>query len=376
MSASQAHLLSLTARLHDVEAEAQSILQAKLRLTDAEDEAYQAYLAALDATQITGNVLNGAEKTKVFATFQNLSGGYQNMILAGEGQLAYGLVNEDSGQLYVDEAMYQAYKNYKGDDSDEFALSRLGYSADEIAAFTEYRKTKGTFYPLENATDTSNSVKLKLVNPNDTYDTKSRYYTRSDDGNGYKEIKDVAKYVNNGAFTTDAINLYVEMAPEDTTEPNAQIVDYYNMLNKLGTSEGQYYKNTYEMIKNQGGCEILDKECQNNSEWLTSMVSFGKVGIYTLSEDKGSESGYKMERTSTSSSSTLSDTSVTSMDSTELKRAEAEYNKTLKDLDKKDTQFDLTLEDLELERNTITTEMDQVKTVIKENVDRTYGVFG
>ena len=71
----------------------------------------------------------------------------------------------------------------------------------------------------------------------------------------------------------------------------------------------------------------------------------------------------------------MNDTTVTSIDNTELKRAEAEYNRELKAINKKDTQFDLALEDLETERTAITTEMEAVRTVIDDNVKRTFGVF-
>jgi hypothetical protein len=129
------------------------------------------------------------------------------------------------------------------------------------------------------------------------------------------------------------------------------------------------------MITLQGGCEELDADLQNNSIWLTDAVANGNVGIYTLSKDAGAERGYKMEMTSTSSSTIINDTAVAAIDKTELKRAEAEYNKELNELKKRDTQFDLALEDLETERNAITTEMDCVKTVMEENAERTFGTF-
>lgn len=381
MAASQARLLSLTARLNDVEFEAQSIEYAKLKLADARDSAYQRYLSALDAQQITGSIMNGIETSKVFATFKNLAGGWENMILPESGTLGYGLVNQKTGNLYVDRAMYDAYGAYNGEDSEEFALQRLGYSADEIAAYTKHKETKGTFYPLENATPEGASTRIISVNPaSDTYNPSGRYYTASADGNGYTEVKSMTNYLTtdangNKVFNESASNLYSELPLEDTRTPNAVIVDYYKMYNELLSAEGQYYKNTFEMIKLQGGCEVLDASCQNDSEWLTDAVSSGNVGIYTLSKDAGAESGYRMEMTSTANSTTLNDTAVSAMDNTELKRAEAEYNKELSELKKKDTQFDLTLEDLETERTAITTEMDCIKTVIEENADRTFGTF-
>lgn len=382
LSASQAQLLALTARLHDVEFEAQSILRAKLKLADCEDAAYEKYLAALDATQITGSVMSGTNTAQVFATYKNLSGGWENMILNDSGTIAYGLVNQDSGYLYVDESMYNAYHEYKGNDSDEFALKRLGYSTDEINAYVKHRDTKGTFYPMENTSETSAATRIIEVNSSsDTYNPSGRYYVKKEDGKGYTEVKSMSEYLSTDAegnqkFNSNAGKLYTEMSPEDTRTASAVVVDVYKMRNELVSSEGQYYKNTFEMIKNRGGCQVLEKEYQNNSEWLTSMVGYGKVGIYTLSEDVSAERGYKMQQTSTSTSTILCDTSVTSMDNTELKRAEAEYNKELKDLSKKDTQFDLALEDLETERTAITTEIESVRTVIDDNIKRTFGIFG
>lgn len=381
MAASQAQLLALTARLHDVEFEAQSILRAKLKLADCEDEAYQRYLAALDATQITGSIMSGTNTAKVFATFKNLSGGWENMIMNDTGTIGYGLVNQKTGNLYVDAAMFNAYNEYRGNDSDEFALKRLGYTDDEINAYTKHRDTKGTFYPVENAAETGATNKLIQVSSSDTYNPGGRYYTKNADGNGYSEVSSMADYLRtdangNKSFNTKASELYTEMTSDDTRTPSAVVVDVYKMRNELISAEGQYYKNTFEMIKNRGGCEVLDKQYQNDSDWLTSMVGYGNVGIYTLSKDETASRGYKMEQTSTSTSTILCDTAITSMDNTELKRAEAEYNKELKDLNRKETQLDLNLEDLETERTAITTEIDSVKQIIDDNIDRTFGIFG
>ena len=52
MAASQARLLTITARMHDVEYAAQSIQNAKVALATQSDEAYKAYMEALDATKI------------------------------------------------------------------------------------------------------------------------------------------------------------------------------------------------------------------------------------------------------------------------------------------------------------------------------------
>ena len=386
MAASQARLLTLTARLHDVEFEAQTIQNAKLKLADTEDAIYQKYLDALDATQITGKIMNGIETSQVFATFDNLCGGWENMILKNQGILAYGLVNQKTGKLYVDEEMYNAYNEFQGTDSDEFALKQLGYSEDEISAYIRHRDTKGSFYNMPNSSETSAATKIRSVDTSlgDTYSPAKRYFTASVDDQGvtcYKEVTDMGNYLTTNAdgsktFNENATALFVSMDENDTNEATATIVDFSRMRNELISEQGQYYKNTFEMIKNRGECEVLEAEYQNNSEWLTNMVAYGNVGIYTLAEDEAAPRGYKMEMTSTSTNTILSDTAVSSMDNTELKKAEAEYNKELKKINKKDTMYDLELEKLETERSAITTEMDSLRTVIDENIDRTFGTFG
>ena len=55
MAASQARLLTITARMHDIEYQAQSIQNAKIELATQSDEVYQDYLKALDATTLTIN---------------------------------------------------------------------------------------------------------------------------------------------------------------------------------------------------------------------------------------------------------------------------------------------------------------------------------
>ncbi len=385
MAASQARLLSLTARLHDVEFEAQSIQQAKLALADQEDAVYQRYLDALDASVITGQMMVGTEKATIPATFKNLCGGWENMLATGEGRIAYGIVNQKSGNLYVTQEVYDAYNKYSGKDPEEFALQMLGFSEAEIEAYIKHRDTKGTFYPLSDTESATNALKLKKVDPStDEYTEANKYYTLNAETGGYEEVEDMALYTSKDEtsktiFNEEALSsvtLYTEIGEEDTsTTAEAVVIDVSAIQEKLTSSEGEYYKNTFAMISECGGCEVIPEDCVNNSEWLTTMVEQGEIGIYVLTEEETEEDGYHFEQISTSSDVMLTDTSVSSLDSTELKKAEAEYNKDLKAINRKDTQYDTALEELETERSAITTEIDSIRTVIDENVERTFGVF-
>ena len=62
-------------------------------------------------------------------------------------------------------------------------------------------------------------------------------------------------------------------------------------------------------------------------------------------------------------------------DDIELKKAEAKYEADMRKINQKDKKFDTDLAALEAERNAIKTEMDTLKSVAKDNVDRTYKLF-
>ena len=66
-------------------------------------------------------------------------------------------------------------------------------------------------------------------------------------------------------------------------------------------------------------------------------------------------------------------------DETRLKKAEAKYEADMRKIDAKDKKFDTDLAameaEMEAERNAIKTEIDTLKTVAKDNVDRTFKLF-
>ena len=57
------------------------------------------------------------------------------------------------------------------------------------------------------------------------------------------------------------------------------------------------------------------------------------------------------------------------------KKAEAKYEADMRKIDAKDKKFDTDIAALEQERNAIKTEIDTLKTVAKDNVERTFKLF-
>jgi len=62
-------------------------------------------------------------------------------------------------------------------------------------------------------------------------------------------------------------------------------------------------------------------------------------------------------------------------DETLLKKAEAKYEASMAKIDAKDKKFDTDIASLDNERTAIKTEIDTLKTVAKDNVDRTFKLF-
>ena len=107
MAASQARLLTITARMHDVEYQAQSIQNAKVQLATKSDEVYQDYLEALDATTLTVKDSNG---NTISANFNNLWG--RNAVDTVINKYA---IQDEHGNLIVSEDIKEAYDNYMTD---------------------------------------------------------------------------------------------------------------------------------------------------------------------------------------------------------------------------------------------------------------------
>ena len=121
----------------------------------------------------------------------------------------------------------------------------------------------------------------------------------------------------------------------------------------------------YQVIK--GGYIIVEDEQASSTEWLTNMIN-GGFAIFTQydSEEKN------LFETNIATNVSLQEVT----DKTEIKKAEAEYEASMRKIDAKDKRYDVELAALENERNAIKTEMETLKTVIKDNVDRTFKLFG
>lgn len=386
MAASQARLLSITARIHDVEYQAQSIQNAKVQLSTQQDQVYNEYMEALDAEVLTFKMIDDGYTSTVVANYNNLFS--INAADSSDGS-KFALRNEQ-GLLVVDPDVYDAYDQFKNDDPYAFAIYMMsGDSKDP-------EKTAGS---IENGNYTKSVQEMerqayKNALKSDDKDKKIEKdseleglhsqlekYTGCDDIYDASKVKeeDLDKY--NAKLREYRDKLYKKLGEDICTQmpkagnnaPADKLMENFDLV------KFQKYVDKFNQIKLCGGCVKIDDyngmfgDASNNSDWLTSMVKCGKFTIDTFNKDKNGK--YYMNGTAPSSDSSLSYTNVSSVDNTAVKKAEAKYEHDLKEIDQKDKKFDLSLSKLETERQALTTEYDSVKKVIQDNIDRTFGIF-
>ena len=180
----------------------------------------------------------------------------------------------------------------------------------------------------------------------------------------------IASY-NTGKYqVTDASIAEIQEVAGPTTSPsvNSPSITYTNnsdAANKASNLFEEIKLNGYEIINGDITSPVDGNE--DNSVWFANMLSNGLLSIYKLDTTTG-----EYYQTNIATDTNLQEVA----DETELKKAEVEYEASMRKIDAKDKQYDVELAHLENERNAIKTEMDTLKTVIKDNVDRTFKLFG
>ena len=113
----------------------------------------------------------------------------------------------------------------------------------------------------------------------------------------------------------------------------------------------------------------------NVSDVITNLINSGDVTLVTKNNQnvfaKETDEDFANFETSISTNTGLQEVT----DEVELKKAEAKYEADMKKIDAKDKKFDTDLAAMETERNAIKQEMETLKTVAKDNVERTFKLF-
>ena len=254
LSSSQARLLNLTARMHQIEYKAARLEAMKLQMANESTRVYEDYLDALDKTKIQIKVLN-----------------------------------TDGSVTYKDIASYTAFM-------------AAGYALN----------FKGTVYD-------GSTVQLG----ND-----GKYYTTAADATA-------------AGTTVKEANVTLDFA--------------------------RLCKDAYGATAAPTGNDV--------ETVITNLINSGDVTIVTKRSNgkfaKENEFDFADYETSVSTNTGLQEVT----DEVNLRKAEAKYEADMKRIDLKDRKYDTDLAALDTERNAIKQEMETLKTVAKENVERTFKLF-
>ena len=406
MAASQARLLCITARIHDVEYQAQSIQNAKTKLATLSDAAYEEYLRELDDTTLTINAFdgNGGEK-RVIATFNNLCS--RSRVKSFDGK-EYAILDK-SRRLIVEPEIAESYKNFINDsniankDAYAFAMYMIGetdyhsYQPDgsnlQGEAAVQYAENLVYQEAIKDTNKTLENKHSAIINI-----IEEAYQACSEEDRGTapnnEDIYDVNGYVNKcgkkeiqeeykEALASYKESLYSNKAGEIYERANGATIDDNEDFDPEEDFNGElfnYYVSIYKQIEACEGCKSISDfdgfngDAANNEEWLSAMIQSGQFSIEIVNKDK--KTGIiDMQGTSPSSDISLSFSATTEIDSRAMRKAEAKYEHNLKKIDAQDKKYDLTLSKLETERTALTTQYDSLKKVIDDNIERTFGIF-
>lgn len=393
MAASQARLLSLTSRLHDIELKAQSIESQKIALATQKDELYQNYCDALDATKIQVAFRNDDASVRyVDANFNSLCE-YSNSRVK-----QYALRDTKSGNLIVPEDVYNKAQSYN--DKYSFAYAMIGFEENfgwgdewkqgsEIGIGTAldnygYDSEGGSGHSLYM---TECEQKVYDAHTNDSELTEAFEKIESAEGDNAK--REALQSFRDLLYKKYASEIFAQMnidkdasrdveaeATENGEEATSQseTLEYPDKSWEDFEREFNYYVRLFEAIEDAGGCQPIEKQYQSGesgTEWFKNMVEAGLITIQVFEGD-GADADWIDTNVATSTNENYLQEV---QDETDLKRAEAEYEYELDKINQKDSKYDTDLSKLETERSSITTEMDSLKQVRDDNVERTFGIF-
>jgi len=326
MSASQARMLSLTARMSDLEFSGQSISNSKIRLSQQSQDATKAYQDALNELKLTVN--NGT--ANIDATAYNLT--------------TYGVISSTDKQRFLTDSSGKILVTEK--------VANASMSSQNVTSTSYYLKNviNGTGY--QNAedylrADLGYSTKDEAIAAGRTYDAEQVTY--------YKSLYSGAEeFMNALGYTADPSQT------ADDADP------------KYDSGAVKYYTTVLEQILENGSYNPGDANMKN-SEWLYNQLNSGEIFLTELGQDDVDNDGDRdWENISWSSG----DSSITTVkDTTGAAKAEAQYETVMAQIQAQDNRFDLELKSIDTEHAAIQAEIDSVKKVIEKNVDNTFKTF-
>ena len=403
MSASQCRLLSLTSRLSDLEYQAQSISNSKIRLSQNSEAAATEYAEALDKKKIT--VLSGYNASTgsmnyVDASAYNLT--TYNAISTMDKQR---FLKDSSGRVLVTSAVAGAF--------DSAHASAQNLHQTWVSQGGQNNPDSFTSWALWDHRDPSDpSVRDSIDQDDPRYEAFKGYYeniwsglekflnelgyTSNPDANPHQEglvgsggtggtggeiddvdLEDITAETNEilsdssrQATVPPAIDINVPpppVPPPINIDPIATSLNQEYIYDEAAIA---YYTNVFNEITENGYVAPGDDNMQSE-EWLYAQLQGGNIYLSEWDAKANNGAGDFVMISWTSGDTTLR----TEVDDEGVAQAEAKYKVKLAQIESKDKKFDLNLKQIDTEHLAIQTEVDSVKKVIDKNIGRSFKAF-
>ncbi|MBR5304513.1 MAG: hypothetical protein IKU37_06775 [Candidatus Gastranaerophilales bacterium] len=339
LSASQARFLQLTARKSDVEFEVQQINFQRLMLSEKLTEASTKYQDAINNRKLTFSYNGGQGLQEIDISYKNYKN-YMNQQLEGlySSQAKYYLVSSSGNKLVVS-------SEEERDKMIEEGTKRIPISSilEAKAEVEEYQKAQEEIAKAQEAIKNSESNNSDESTENPLLETPK------------ETTPPIVFYEAPSAYTISLaqIDLTTPYKSEIINDENGNPVEYY--------LEQEYTESDFLIAE--------------NLEDATTFQNALKDGIYYFAtrdlNDKTGKYEFNIKGLDTLGGGAISE----EFDKSDDAAAQAEYDLIQSKVQSMDKKLELKLDQLETERNAITTEMDSVKKVIEDNIEKSFNIF-
>ena len=416
MSASQARLLSITARLSNNEHAAQTLSYDKQRLADQTQQITNEYNEALKATKLT--VLTGFDGAQ--ANYEDISYSLMVGMQMAESTRQY-VVTDTKGRILVSEEVADAYIASRGNFNT--FLAQLNYDSANLGKTGPYSQSDITVQFNDADGDAVTRTKQLVHEAWDKYfESVGINFGDNEHDGGYGwvcTVKDgkeeglgfgFTSYngdlpINYEGSTAESRDLYDyamsiteafyrvagEQDASGKTIETGYVMDDIKSANDMdNTSSIKYYKNIFNRIQQNGFITYTDTaaKAHNDDSYIYSntTVGTGKVAKNPLKDNSTFESAlrngtlrlefYSTTQRSFQSITVSEDNCIQEVaDERKIAQAESKYTQDMADLESKDKKFDLNLKRLDTEHNALQTEYESMKTIIDKNIENSFKTF-
>lgn len=400
LSASQGRLLLLTARRSDLEFRAQQISQKRLVLSQQLEEISTEYEEATSNRQMKIDLYRvNADGETVIDRTANLTYAY----LVSGTTSASGPGSELAGIKSFYETPYTSSVNYR-----LMSIDGAIVISDEREIPMEFSKTQYTdatqdenfpnLYKTTKQTKNNTTTSYSVLAAADS--TLSKLFTDSsitslsvqiDKTNGFVQYTD-----DEGKKTIYNINTGEAVESTEGKTITWEDGKLYNDKKEIPQSSAivSDVDGGYELVEGADGVwtvkkdgaviqrYIVDKTLKYGStdasggtsgpNYLQDCLRNGKYMLQKCIQDENTDDGWRWSNISWDATSDISDTYYTEDD----EAAKAKYDRLQTQIQSQDKKLELELDNIETQRNAVTTEVESVEKVISDDIEGTFNAFG